>query len=310
MNLSVQTETYDETDCNVYAIVVCYHPDSTLLHTLLTALLPQISHAVLVNNGPPFGLSPEFPLHKLTLIQLNSNIGVATALNKGITMAIAAGATYILSFDQDSIPSDTMVAHLVAAAQKLRRQGENIAAVGPLLIDRRSRSRTPFVRIKWHGITRNYCSGSASQIHPTDFLVTSGMLVPTPVFSSVGLPEEGLFIDNIDMEWCFRARSMGYALYGVCDAVMQHSVGDHVYRLGPFSLYRHNPVRQYYIMRNRLWLYSRCYTPASWIFQDAIRALFKVFVFSFVFAPRIKNIQMIYRGVRDAITGRLGKYAA
>jgi rhamnosyltransferase len=183
-----------------------------------------------------------------------------------------------------------------------------VAAVGPRLVDRRSRASTPFVRIGVMGVRRLACDGAPGQAHETDFLVASGALIALPVIEAVGPMEEGLFIDNVDLEWCFRARARGYALLGVCDAVLEHSVGDQVVHVAGRALYRHGPLRQYYIMRNRIALYRRPYSPWGWVVQDFLRLWVKLVLFGLVFAPRRENLRMMARGLVDGLKGRSGPF--
>lgn len=240
-------------------------------------------------------------------MELGDNMGVAAAQNKGVAWAREHEYSQVIFFDQDSVPSASMVGILQNALADLTSHGIAVAGVGPQLIDRRTGKSTPFVTINWFGVSRKHCE-QKKQTHKTDFLVSSGMLAPIAVFDQVGPSEEDFFIDNIDMEWCFRARSLGFSLYGICDATLNHSVGDQVYRIGPMVIYRHSPLRQYYIMRNRLLLYRRQYAPTAWVLQDVLRSLFKLFLFSVVFSPRRENVRMMWRGVRDACAGKVGRF--
>ena len=38
--------------------------------------------------------------------------------------------------------------------------------------------------------------------------------------------KESYFIDNIDLEWCFRAKSLGFDLVGTDAAVLYHAIGE------------------------------------------------------------------------------------
>ena len=295
----------------VCAIVVTYNPEPETLRALLQGCRRQVSELVVVDNGSePGALAALRDLQDggFTLIELGNNRGVAAAQNIGIDWARRQGCPLVLILDQDSLPADDMVATLHTALHGLMRAGLPVAAVGPRLVDRRTGRSSPGVRISWFGVTRIWCRDGEPSVYQTDFLISSGMLAPVTSFDRVGLLEEGLFVDNVDLEWCFRARSKELALYGVCDAVLLHSVGDQVFNVGGAVLHRHAPLRQYYIMRNRLLLYRRGYTPFGWIVQDSLRALLKVFLFAVVFSPRRENIRMICRGIRDALLGKQGPY--
>jgi rhamnosyltransferase len=142
----------------------------------------------------------------------------------------------------------------------------------------------------------------------SDFLISSGALIPLAVLDEVGGMDESLFIDNVDMEWSFRARGMGLRLYGVCAARMEHRLGDDRQPVlgGVHSVVRHGPNRLYFIMRNRLQLYRLPYTPRVWIAQDLPRVLAKFLIFSVLVGPRPRNVRYMVRGLLDGVRGRGG----
>lgn len=296
----------------ICAIVVTYQPELKLLRENLLACRAQVDCLVVVDNGSD--LETRERINEFTddfnceMLQLGENLGVAAAQNRGIARARTEGCNFVVLLDQDSNPAPGMVDVLRRALSDLTARGTPAAAVGPRLVDRRTGISTPFVRIHMFGTTRKICLEGSGRLIVTDFLVSSGMLISVAMLDRIGLPEEDLFIDNVDLEWCFRARSKGLLVYGVCDAVMTHSVGDEVIQLGNYSIHRHNPLRQYYIMRNRILLYQRSYSPWGWVVQDFFRMLFKFLIFSLLFTPRFQNIRMMIRGIKDGLNGKMGKF--
>lgn len=276
------------------------------------ACRPQVDELLIVDNGSSAAaveaLRAQAQALGCALLALDTNLGIAAAQNRGIAWARERGASHVLLLDQDSVSAPDMVTRLLQALDGATRAGQRVAAVGPRLVDRRSRVSTPFVRIGVAGVRRLACGGGPGQTHETDFLVASGALIPLPVLDAVGLMEEGLFIDNVDLEWCFRARARGYSLLGVCDAVLEHSVGDQVVHVAGRALYRHGPLRQYYIMRNRIALYRLPYSPWGWVVQDFLRMGVKLVLFGLVFAPRRENLRMMARGLIDGLRGRSGPF--
>lgn len=295
----------------VCAVVVVYAPELSCLRRLLTACLSQVAELVVVDNASSTPVQDTLrawgAADGFTVLGLDENLGVAAAQNRGVAWAREQACSHVLLFDQDSVPAPDMVQQLLSALKDAPASGWT-AAVGPRLLDRRTGASTPFVRIGLLGVKKMACAADGDRLIETDFLVSSGMLIPLAVLDRVGLPEEDLFIDNVDLEWCFRARAMGFALYGVCDAVMEHSVGDDVIQIGGWAIHRHGPLRQYYIMRNRILLYRRPYSPRAWVVQDFFRMLFKFALFSLLFSPRRKNVGMMLKGIRDGLKGRSGKF--
>ena len=126
----------------------------------------------------------------------------------------------------------------------------------------------------------------------------------------VGLMEEGLFIDQVDTEWCLRARAAGYRVFGACGAVLDHRLGDSSNRLwfGRWRrLPRHQAFRYYYIFRNTVLLFRRRYVSVKWItFQlHWLGALF--LLYGVLNRHRHGELRMMVKGFADGIRGVTGK---
>ena len=293
---------------SVGAVIVTYHPAPAVLERLLFALMPQTSLIVVVDNGSGATLQPVQEVARqqprITLIENPTNTGIAAAQNCGIARARAGGCSHVILFDQDSLPPPGLVSGLLDAARSVG--GEVV--VGPCIIDERLGVRMPFVRFGMLGVKRQRCAEGSAAVVPADFLIASGVLIPLSVFDKVGPMDEALFIDNVDLEWCFRARGRGVRLFGACGVQLVHTLGERAFCVGRRVIHYHAPVRQYYMMRNRILLYRRDYTPKGWIVQDACRVLVKFVLFSLVFAPRARNVAMMLRGVWHGLRGVMGPY--
>ena len=292
---------------SICAIIVTYRPDIPSLQAQLERLRPQVQGIVIVDNASSEAVQLALQDMSLrfdaVLIQNTQNFGVAKALNQGIAQARDQYASHVLLMDQDSLPSHDMVAKLQAALTRLSAQ-EKIGAVGPVAEDLRSGELAPFVRL---GFPLNHkIQAARGEDVRCDFLITSGSLVPIAVLDEVGGMDDGLFIDNVDLEWSFRALRAGYALYGIGDAEMGHRIGDDVQRMLLGASFVHSPVRLYYMMRNRVLLYRRRTTPGVWIAQDVPRAVLKLLRFSFLVQPRGANARAMLAGIRDGLVGQTG----
>jgi rhamnosyltransferase len=291
----------------VCAVVVTHHPDLALLTALLDALAAQVGRVVVVDNASP---GPEVRTacaarFGVDWLPLPENRGLATALNEGIAYArTLPQVSHVLLMDQDSVPEPGMVATLKAALQHLSGS-TRVAAVGPRYRDPREEGDASFVRIRFPFNHKAACGGDCDQV-ACDFLITSGSLIPLTVLEAVGGMDDGLFIDNVDLEWCFRAKGCGYALFGVCAARMRHHHGAERRRLPGVArgIVVHPPARLFYMMRNRVLLYRRPYTPKRWIAQDLPRVVVKLLLFSLLVAPRRANVRSMLSGLRAGVRGQ------
>lgn len=299
---------------NVCAVIVTYQPDTACITALLNAVLPQVGGLVVINNGRSGTVVlPEFLEHGavcFSVLDMGRNLGVGAAQNRGIEWAKHHGYSHVILFDQDSEPSHDMVEKLLAAWAGLVRSGLPVAAVGPRLVDRRDGWQAPFVTFSAFGVKRADCD--KAEWAQTDFLISSGMLAEIATYEKVGMLDEGLFIDNVDLDWCFRARQQGLSLYGVCEASMVHQIGDAKVCASVFGraypIYQQQPLRQYYIMRNRILLYRRAYSPYEWIIQDIVRAAGKGLLTLVFFSQRRLNFKMMLSGLVDGLCNKTGEY--
>ncbi len=300
-----------ELDDRVCAVIVAFNPEEDHLGELLRECLDQCDGVVLVNNGSSLALELEHQ-DRLHIINMRENIGLAAAQNLGVGWAACQDFAFVWFLDQDSWPESGLVISLRRAFIQLESYGDLPAAVGPYLLDHRDGVVVPFVRFHAWGIKRIYLDPGLRHIK-SDFLISSGLFTSIKRFQTIGHWEEALFIDNVDLEWCFRAKSKGFNCYGVNQARLSHTLGESLMRLrfmrGHIPIYFHSPVRHYYMMRNRITLYRRSYIPLSWKIQDLPRALLKTLLFCIVFGPRRQNLKFTFRGVWDGLRGRLGPLA-
>jgi rhamnosyltransferase len=288
---------------SVCAVLVTYHADPDTLRSVVKAVRPQVDALVVVDNS---GQDPDVAGLDATVLAQPGNVGLAAAQNAGIAYARTHGHTHVLILDHDSIAAPDMVEQLLAAEQELSGR-TRVAAVGPRYHDPREDRDAPFVRVAFPRSRKIWCDASTPYVQ-SDFLISSGALIRLSVLDEVGDMDAGLFIDNVDMEWSFRARGKGFGLYGVCAAAMSHELGDAREPVfgGRAHVVRHGPERLYYIMRNRVELYRRAYTPRVWIAQDVIRIPVKFLIFAMLVGPRVRNTRFMLRGLLDGVRRRSG----
>lgn len=289
----------------IVAVIVAYQPDGELLAQLVQALAPQISGGIVVNNGSDLPLPGDFLQQKNFAVEhMHSNTGVATALNAGFQWALAQGAEFVITFDQDSEPAPDMVSALMDAYQTLVTTGRKVGAVGPQQVDRRTGRRAPFLEpISRY---RRRVTPDVRQVMEVDHLITSGCLVPMQVWNDAGHFLDDLFIDYVDIEWSLRLRHRGWHLYGVGAATLSHSIGDKVAHWWGIPFPWHSPLRHYFIFRNAAYLQTLAHVSLGWKLFDALQLAKKLVIFTLVGRPRSAHLFAMLRGLRDGLQGRLG----
>ncbi len=292
----------------ICAVIVTYKYPPDRLHALMVDIGKQVDGVCIVDNNSSSGnnafrFSRRSFSGKYRFLFNDINAGLAKALNQGIVHAIQNGFNQVLLLDQDSRPSPDMVDRLLNAKQRCGQYAAAVGAVGPSVVDGESGGVFPFLKCDASRTKRIFPDVEATRPIPVGYLITSGTLIDVTVFEKTGLMDETLFIDGIDIEWGFRAKSMGYTLYGVPDAFLFHSLGDSCFKI-PFlkeRVFLHKRERQYFISRNRVILYKRNYIPAHWKRFDMVRLLARVVFFSLIISPRMQNSLMLFGGIVDGL---------
>ncbi len=303
--------------CCVCAVIITFDPNVAGLKDALKSLIGQVANIIIVDNASKKEIVNELKNYaekshdKIHIISLPENVGIAEAQNIGVTNAYDYFCSHVLFMDHDSIPEENMVEMLLKAEHNILISGGNVGAVGPTLIDRRTQTRSGFVKRKGFSISRVYPADTQDEFVEADFIISSGTLVRREVLQNVGLMNAGYFIDHVDTEWCFRVTNLGYKIYGIRDAFLNHKLGENVVKiwLGRWrEIPRHNDFRYYYIFRNTLVMVKKTAMPMSWKLAHLYRlAIFFVF-FGFLCSANSKRWRFITQGLWDACKERMGQY--
>jgi rhamnosyltransferase len=302
-----------EVDKHICAIVVTYQPHLPMLQELIQLIRRQVSAVVVVDNTCGHGRKSILAvIGDSAYLPMDSNKGVGRAFNVGVDWAREQGCDHVLLLDQDSLPCEMMIPRLIAAEEKLLADGYKVAAVGPDFRDPKYRVIRPFSRVQKWRVRRYQCGADDSQrFIKSDFLISSGTLLRISVLDVLGNFEESLFIDYVDIEWCLRAKNRGFNSYGVCGAVLEHSLGENVisfWFVRNWSVPIHAAVRNYYLYRNAISLCRRPYISLVWKLRELRILVLKAIFVSIMLAPRSEHLRMIFRGVYDGFRNRSGPF--
>ena len=116
----------------IYAVVVTYNPDKNLLDSQCASLRNQVDKIIYVDNGSLENTVN--PCDKIYVIKNYQNLGLGTAQNQGINIALKEGADFILLLDQDSVPSDGFVSILLSVYNEANNHS-CVGLVGPAIVN-------------------------------------------------------------------------------------------------------------------------------------------------------------------------------
>jgi len=301
------------TQQSLCAVIVTHHPDSSF-QTRLIDIAAQVALVIVVDNGS-FDQELEqihslngIPIH---LILNKQNLGIATALNQGMTAAKQAGYQWAISFDQDSRPASNMIAEMLSTLNCYSNP-EKVMFVGPNIIN----ETVPDSRAKWlipyHKLPCLFRRVGCDKGDRDDVtvVITSGALTNLSAFEKLGFYKDNFFVDYVDTEYCLRAKKNGYRILVSRKAILFHRFGSKriVKVLGyPFQPTFHQPLRRYYICRNRISLLREYgLTFPHWVMFDMIAAIYNMIRILLCEDQRRQKVIFSLSGTWDGLCGRMG----
>lgn len=287
---------------SVCAVLVTYHPDADF-PARLARVVPQVGATVVVDNG-----SSELALGMLrhavgaaaatTLIGNSENLGIARALNIGVRHAQAQGYSWVLLLDQDSLVDTDMVERLLSIQATCL--ADRVAAIGSRYRDTRGQSVEP-IRLTAKG----------ELWEEVESVITSGCLLSLRAYGIVGPFRDDFFIDYVDAEFCFRARTAGFRVIETLAPLMSHTVGaptSHTVFGSKTWTTNHSAERRYYIARNNTVMLREYagFGRGHWLWKSLTRTFRLTKRIAFFETDKISKIVAAWQGWRDALRGRMG----
>jgi len=285
-----------------YAVIVTYKPDVEILEKCVNSLANQVAKLIIVDNTPgKCQLLENFrKMQNVEIIYLNENYGIAYAQNVGIKRVLEENIDYILLSDQDTIYPLDYIEKMFKCFQE-----DKVAAAGPLFIDAHTGKVQFFIKKGLFGFEKIYpTSGKYSVLQ----LIASGTIINTKFIPEIGLMKEELFIDWVDMEWCWRATKKGFKIIGNADVVIEHYHGEKSKEFLGKNITLKSYVRNYYTIRNGIYLvlYSNVLDiyRRTLLFSKTFR---NIFLFSVLSNDIFLNFKYTLKGFYHGLIGKLGK---
>lgn len=288
------------------SVTVTYHPDLEVLSTQLRSLPIDVLKIVVDNASSPDEIAGlrvlVAALPRATLIECDSNRGLAAAINLGVSAGRAkhAGLRWILLLDQDSEPEHGAVQALLDASIRLDSGQARLGAVGPCLVDVSTDLEHGFHLARGWRFMRLRSSQVAGGSVRVMGLNGSGTLVATKVWDEVGALDESLFIDHVDTEWSFRMQHAGYAQFGIPTARFRHRMGTKGLRYWFFGsrVWPHrSPPRHYYLFRNTIRLLGMAHVSRLWKFWAPAKLVLTATIHLLFDPERASQFEQMRRGV-------------
>lgn len=236
---------------------------------------------IIVDNTPFRNLRLHMPnVHYIPLLK---NYGIAKALNVGFKKAKELRVQWVLTMDQDSHIPTNMVEQY---KKYIESNNSRLGMVTPL--------------INMYKGEKKKTKDTFSEIHVA---LSSGSLINMEAYDAAGGFLEKLFIDEVDFEFCWHIRSLGYHIFRLNNVIMQHQLGEtkeyKIFGHHLFYVMNEKPIRHYYMQRNQLYvrkLYAKEYPELKPNFWGILLCLLKIVFFE---KQVMKKLKARYLGFKD-----------
>ncbi len=243
--------------------IVLYNPDIERLRENITAISPQVTKVILIDNASKNideikALAAEF--NNIIYIRNADNFGIAKALNQIIDKADELGVEWVLSLDQDSVCQPDIISTYDKLAKRAK---ENVAIITSKYEDNN-------VSVDF-GLVRAY--------EKVKFCITSGALNNVRCIKAVGGFDEKLFIDMVDYDICYALTRAGFRIIRMNYIGFCHEVGQSTEKTffgKKIIIFNHSPLRKYYWVRNSIYLWRKYHLGSeelSRVFKRMIQTL-------------------------------------
>lgn len=250
------------------------------------------------NGGLPAAEAERLVRAGVRLLSEGRNVGIAAALNRIVAAARETRAEMLLLLDQDAEPPENLAALLLEARGQLRRAGIPAAVVGP--------APAPAAGHKAPAYPRRPGVPDHGALAPVQFLATSGSLIDLAAFDRIGPFREDFFIDGVELEWCFRAWSLGDGCYCARDVGIPHRVGGGVIRAFGIAMPRQPLFRMATYLRNAVYAWRLPHVPLRWKLAQAAYLPVQAGLYWADSGFRPAVLLRLLGAVRDGALGRLG----
>lgn len=228
---------------NFAGCVILYNPEKEDIANILT-YVNHVKKLYVFDNTESNSNQDRFEgIENIAYFWDGVNKGLSVRLNEACQKAIDDNFDFLLTMDQDSSFLEKNIA--VYFNQALHYKEKDNVAV--------------------YGLEYKYAHQKVAEdlicVEKKDHVITSASLINLKLYDSIGGFDENLFIDGVDIDYCYAALVKGYEIIQFKNNYFKHSLGEPVKRRSIFTFFLlkkinniHSPLRIYYMHRNRLYL--------------------------------------------------------
>ena len=226
----------------------------------------------------------------ILLIKNDENSGFAQGNNIGAAAALEYKPDYLLLLNNDTVLLNNMLGEMTGIFEKYPKVGVagavNYYFSNPATIwQAGAKVSLQTGKIKLVNID------PAVEIMNMDFVPGSSIMMRSEIVNRIGLFDPNFFAYSEELDFCLRAKKIGYDVVCVTKAKLLHKVG----KASP------RPAKEYLRLRNKFYLFRRHSKPLNFIFisaNETTKALIKATIELFKKGTTV-YYSAVYFAIRD-----------
>ena len=281
----------------IFSLITVYNPKSLdEVKRNISAIASQVDKIFICDNST-FKTQFEFLPNNAVHLFFNKNLGLSMAFNRVLKNNDFSDDDYIIFFDQDSFIGEGYIHSLRAIHEELENGGIKVGLLCPVAFNVNDNKVIP--------IDKNHTV--ADGCYEVTQMLTSSSLCKFKALKEVGFWNENVFLDLADFDLSWRIRAFGFKNIRTDRLLFNHTYGDGVKKIGPLQMTVEAPVREYYQMRESLYLFYKKYVPFKYKIRLFRTITFRPFFRIFFLDEKKKRAFYIFRGYKDFVKKKKGE---
>jgi rhamnosyltransferase len=217
--------------------VTLYNPSSDEIHNILK-YSDSFDCVYVYDNTKTMNLNQKYFDKKNSFVYLSNgfNDGLPVAYNIMCKKAIDDGFDFIALVDQDSLFLKKDIQIIKNGINN--NDFKDIAIFAPTVVYVKSETKN-FFRYSYD-----------TKLKEVSWVISSGSFLKLSIYKKTFGFDEYYFIDRVDFDYCMTLKKQNYRILKFGNAYIYHRLGDNGSRT-------HNPLRHYYIFRNRMYYFLK-----------------------------------------------------
>jgi rhamnosyltransferase len=283
---------------NIYALMTVHYPNESVPKNA-DQISKQVTTLIILDNTPDFDNSYLFnDVYNAIYINNGNNFGLSKAFNKCLKLGIIKNNDFVLFLDQDSFVHDNLVRILFDDFITLQNKGIKIGCIGPVYYET-NRKKVEIPKIK---------KELYNSIYEVKAIITSSMFTSYANLEMVGFWNEDIFLDLADWDLCWRLQKSGMFCCITKNAILNHTLGESVKKIGFFVVKEGAAIREYYQTRDCLKLLFKTYTPLKYKLRFVLMLTVRPIIHMLFLSDKLKRLKYIFSGIYDFFKHSNGAY--